>query len=601
MKLLTEMTDIPFSRRDFLTRASAAALFALIPAAGCKKKSPTAFSKDGAYTGVTTGKQGSAVTVPRSAGRLLLKNGIVVDGSGKPAFKGNVVLNGPAIELVTDKEVAFNGTTVDCEGKVIAPGVIDMHSHMDIAMAAPDYANIITPFTEQGVTTFIGGNCGYGSSAFRKDTKFGDLLYKKFYGLTNQNISISWRTIDQYNNHLKKIGITHNLANCLGYGTIRTSMRGYDPSTLTADERKEILLLIEEGLEQGACGVSFGLQYEPGLFVTYDEIVDVAKLLKKKDKIMTVHSRAYSSLSPTYPLNPLKPAHNIMAMKEMLDVARETGVRLQLSHLIFVGKDTWKNCGLALNMIEKARKQGVDVMFDTYAYHCGASVINVFLPSWFLGKAPGVFEEKGALRRLYAEFKIIQMLLGFGVEDIQITNANHAELNDYNGMFASDIAKKRGMGWFENFIDIAKKTEGRARVLNHKYSNPKLVKDMIRDPNSLFMTDAWIAPEGVQNPAAYGNFPKFIERGRDEGLLTLEETIRKMSGASAERFQIGNRGFIRKGYAADVLVFDYKKIRDNNTDIKTGERPDGIEYVFINGKRVLSKGLGEVARAGMVI
>ncbi len=601
MKLLTDMSDIPFSRRKFLATASAAALFALIPTAGCKKKSTTAFTKDGVFTGSNEVKPGRAVAVPRSAGRVLLKNGAVVDGSGRPAFRGSVVLNRDAIELITDKEVKFTGTTIDCAGKVIAPGIIDMHSHMDIAMPAPNYADLITPFTEQGVTTFIGGNCGYGSSAFKKDTKFEDLLYKKFYGLTNQNIRVSWRTFDEYNNHLKKIGITHNLANCLGYGTIRTSMRGYDPSPLTADEKKEILSLLEEGLEQGAYGVSFGLQYEPGLFVTYDEIADVARLLKKKDKIMTVHSRAYSSLSPTYPLNPLKPAHNIMAMEEMLKVARETGVRLQLSHLIFVGKDTWKNCGLALNLIEKARRQGVDVMFDTYAYHCGASVINVFLPSWFLGKAPGVFEDKAALRRLYIEFQVIQMLLGFGVDEIQITNANHPELNEYNGMFASDIAKKRGMGWFENFIDIAKKTEGRARVLNHKYSNPKLVSNMIKNPNSLFMTDAWIAPKGVQNPAAFGNFPKFIERTRDEGLIPLEETVRKMTGASAERFNLAKRGFIKKGYAADVLVFDYKNIKDNNTNVKTEERPDGIEYVFINGKRVLAGGRGGVVRAGRVI
>jgi len=242
--------------------------------------------------------------------------------------------------------------------------------------------------------------------------------------------------------------------------------------------------------------------------------MQVARLVKKHDKILTVHKKAYSSLSPTYPLVPFGAPHNILALKEMLDIARKTGVRLQVSHLIFVGTDTWDTCGKALAMIEKAQRDGVDVKFDTYSYHCGTSVISVVLPAWFLGRVPEVYNDRKALLRLEMEFRVIKFLLGFGYEDIQITNALQPDLDRYNGMFLGDIAEKRGMGQFENFIDMVKKTGGKARVLNHRYSSLDNVKELMRHPSSLFMTDAIPAPDGVQNPGSFGCFPRFLQFAR---------------------------------------------------------------------------------------
>jgi N-acyl-D-amino-acid deacylase len=212
------------------------------------------------------------------------------------------------------------------------------------------------------------------------------------------------------------------------------------------------------------------------------------------------------------------------------------------------------------------------------------------MPEWFLAEVPQAFESRASLLRLRAEITLIQKLLGFGYKDIQITEPNHPELNQYSGMFLPEIAKKRGMGQFENFIDFARQTDGKARVLNHNYSNEEQVKAMMRHPASLFQTDTEVALNGIQNPAAYGNFPRFLQYARDFRLLSLEEVVHKMTGAAAERFSIKDRGVLKKNFAADITVFDWENVKDNNTTTLTDQTPTGIEHVFINGQAAVANG-----------
>jgi len=367
-------------------------------------------------------------------------------------------------------------------------------------------------------------------------------------------------------------------------------------------------------MDEGAAGVSLGLQYEPGIFATGNELREIARLVKRKNKLLTVHLRAYSSLSPGYPMSTpqilldyVSPfdgyePHNLLAIDEMLNIARETGVRLQISHLIFVGTRTFKTCEDGLRRIDRAIQQGVDVKFDTYAYHCGQSIINVILPAWFLAKVPGAYNDKKMLSKLKSELGLIQRFLGFGTKDIQITYANSAELNQYNGMFLDQIAQKRGMDWFDNAMDIAQKSNGVANVLNHSYSNLPIIETLMRHPASLFMTDALPAPRGVQNPAFSGNFPRFFQLARENKIISREEAVYKMTGATAERYGIKDRGFLKEGFAADITVIDWNNISDNNTIRETSNAPTGIEAVFINGKQVLSKGkVNGAIKAGKII
>jgi len=578
-------------RRRFLRRlmktASASALFSVF-GSGVFGQSRARADQTRAAEAIV-GKSGKTPKIEvkgSDRSRLLLKNGLIVDGTGEKAYQGDLLINGGAIEAVAPGEIEFAGETIDCAGKVVAPGFIDMHSHMDWVLPAKGHHELKSPFTAQGITTFVTGNCGYGVAGFKKNSRFREMLESKTGGL----YSMSWDTMEGYFNHLERQGITHNMANLAGNGTTRASICGFEADPLNDDEMKELLYLLEEALDQGAYGVSLGLQYEPGIFATLPELKKVAQLVKRKDKIVTVHMKAYSSLSGTYPLEFYGTPHNILALEDMLNLARETGVRLQLSHLIFVGERTWKTYDKVIELIDEAIKEGVDVKFDTYAYHCGNSIINVFMPEWFLAQVPEAFESRTALLRLRAEITMITKLLGFGFGDIQITEPNHPELNQYSGMFMPDIAKKRGMGQFENFVDFSKKTDGEARVLNHRYSNEEQVKDMMRHPASLFQTDTEVALAGVQNPAAYGNFPRLLQYSRDFQLLSLEEVIHKMTGAAAERFFIKDRGLLRKNFAADITVFDWNNVKDNNTPEKTSEAPTGIEHVFINGQPALANG-----------
>ena len=572
-------------RRGFLRRlmkaASASVLFSIF-GSGVFSRSRARADQTG-VGGTMAEKPGYTPKIEVSGSnrsRLLLKNGLIVDGTGNEAYQGDLLINSDTIEAITPGEIEFAGETIDCAGKVIAPGFIDMHSHMDWVLPAEGHHELKTPFTAQGITTFVTGNCGYGVAGFRKDSQFREILESKAGGL----YSMPWDTMEEYFNHLGQQGITHNMANLAGHGTTRASIRGFQAGPFTDDEMKEMLYLLEEALDQGAYGVSFGLQYEPGIFAAPPELKKVTELVKRKDKIVTVHMKAYSSLSGTYPLELFGTPHNILAIEDMLNLAKETGVKLQLSHLIFAGERTWKSYDKAIELIEEAIKEGIDVKFDTYAYHCGSSIINVFMPEWFLSEVPEAFESRTSLLRLRAEITLIEKLLGFGYKDIQITEAFHPELDQYNGMFLTDIAKKRGMGQFENFVDFARQTDGKARVLNHRYSNLEQVKAMMQHPASLFQTDTEVARSGLQNPAAFGNFPLFLQYARDFGLLSLEEVIHKMTGAAAERFSIKDRGVLRKNFAADITVFDWNNVKDNNTTEKTDETPTGIEHVFINGQ-----------------
>jgi len=592
------------SRRRFLSFAGKTiALFSALPllikSMGSKAKAAT----------VSPGVPKSMVTM-QDGNYILLKNGFIVDGSGKKGFNGSLLIHDNKIEKISAREITGAAQVIDCTGLVIMPGIIDAHSHMDWYLPIKGHDELKLPFTAQGVTTFMAGQCGYGVAGFRKKSNFMNMI-----GLGEKGLfRIEWETMAQYFDHVKRIGMTHNMMTLAGHGTTRTSIRGFNAAPMTRDEMKEMLALLEQAMDEGASGVSLGLQYEPGIFTNGEELREIAKLVKRKNKLLTVHLRAYSSLAPGYPMSIPKilldyvspfdgyEPHNLLAIDEMLNIARDTGVRLQISHLIFVGTRTFKTCGDGLKRIDKAIQQGVDVKFDTYSYHCGQSIINVVLSPWFLAKVPGAFSDKKMLSKLKSELGTIQRFLGFGYNDIQITYANHEDLNQYNGMFLGEIAKKRGMDWFDCTMDIAHKSNGKASVLNHSYSNLEIIETLMRHPASLFMTDALPAVKGVQNPAAYGNFPRFFQLAREKNLISLEEAVYKMSGATAQRYSIKDRGFLREGLAADITVFDWKNIRDNNTLAETSKTPTGIQAVFINGKQVVKKGKIDAAiKAGKII
>ena len=522
-----------------------------------------------------------------TAGRdILLKNGWIIDGTGTPGFRGDVRIAGGRIIDVAAEISAPTAETVDCGGKVIAPGFIDMHSHNDWFLPSADQEIFTRSFLAQGITTFVGGNCGFSAASLDPESPHHQTAADNLF--RSAGITPDWNGLPGYAVRLNEAGATHNIALLAGHGTARSNICGFQSKPLTGDQRRQLLDNLAKTMDNGAVGVSLGLQYEPGIFADREELLAVARLVKQRDKILTVHARALSALSGTYPLKPFGRAHNLLAIEEMLSIARETGVRLQFSHLIFVGKKSWSTLDEALSLFDGAIADGVDVKFDTFSHHCGASLIHVVLPGWFLAKVPGAYRQPLDRLRLWAEMQAMSPLLGFGYGDIMLTFADDDAFNAHNGRFVADIAAARGTSNFLTFMDITIASQGLARVLMFRYSTPEIVGELMRHPASLFMTDAWIEPRGIQNPAAVGAFPRFLQRVREGKLISLEAAIHKMTGAAAERFNLSGRGVLKRGNAADIVVFDADAVADRTEVTATDRSPTGIDHVFVNG--VLMKG-----------
>ncbi|MGB5351383.1 MAG: amidohydrolase family protein [Polyangiales bacterium] len=529
--------------------------------------------------------------------RTLLRDGLIVDGTGGAARRGSVLLDGRRIVALGDLPREA-GTSVDCEGKVIAPGFIDAHSHMDF-FSASENPHHFDSFTAQGVTTFVAGNCGFSPFGFAPDTKHRSLLEDSLFKAARE--TIDWNSFAEYREVLGGLGLTHNFVHLVGHGAARTSLSGFEARRLSEPERAQMIEILDTALTEGAAGVSFGLQYKPGVFARLEELDEVARLVKRHDKLLTVHAKAYSSFSGTYPMIPFGRPHNLKAIDDMLSLARRTGVRLQFSHLIFVGSQTWKTVDEALGLFDRAIADGVDVCFDMFPYGCGATLLNTLLPEWFMAGMPGALHKPLARARLRLEAEVGFRLVGFGYPQIQITNASCAEYDEYNGRFLPDIAARVGKSNFDTMLDILDKSNAQARVLFHDYYNDEIIDRLMQHPAAIFATDSWPELGGHQNPAAFGTFPRFLRKARERGTLSLEAAVHKMTGAAAKRFRLANRGRLEEAAAADVVVFDWHDVRDRNND--TGNAtPSGIEYVFVNGQPILQSGALNLQRgAGEVL
>ena len=532
---------------------------------------------------------------------ILLKGGLIVDGSGGASYTANILIRSGKVARISPRALRSAGVIIECAGRVVAPGFIDAHSHLDWHIPLKGHDELKYPFLAQGITTVVAGNCGLSAAGFREGSAWKERVSAMLAvgppaalnlaarrnpqaarnppsAARNPPLAMQWDTVAEYLARLESSGTSQNIALLVGHGSTRASIRGNDASPLHPYEIMELLWLLEHAMDQGARGVSLGLQYEPGAFARPDELREVARLVKKKGKILAVHPRAFA---------PVRRGQSLQALTEVIDIARATGVRLQVSHLFFAGPRAWRTAEAGIAAIDAALKEGLDIGFDVTPYHCGASVIGVVLPSWFLARGSAGFGEASSLRRLKRELRVAERQIGFGPANIQVTNTLDPELAEHNGRFLHDVARMRRMAPVDALIDLSRRSGGHAKVLLHHDSTDRIVEALIRHPAALFMTDAWVEHSGVQNPAAYGAFPRLLQLARDRRLLPLEEAVRKMTGAAAERFGLSGRGRLAEGLPADITVFDWDNIRDNTTPTDTSAAPQGVEYVFVNGKKII--------------
>jgi N-acyl-D-amino-acid deacylase len=346
-----------------------------------------------------------------------------------------------------------------------------------------------------------------------------------------------------------------------------------------------MMALLEDGLKEGACGVSLGLMYEPGLYAPFDELKEVAQLCEKYDLPLTVHTRALSAVSMAYP-NLLGRPHLLRALDEFEKLARGTKMKIQYSHALFVGKTSLKYKDQAIEIVDRMRKAGVDVMFDIFVNDVGASVITVIMPVWY--QALSAAEKRKPLNKLKFTLlvNITKALLGFGFDNIVIAYAGDGN-EQFEGKTVHAIALELGMSDIDAYLHVCEASDFAGRVLMSPQNTRKMTSEMSQHDHVLLMTDAWVEEKGTQYQAIYDCFPKFLHLSLNGQGDTMPGTIRKMTGATADRFSLKDRGYIRPGYFADVTIFNEDELKNGTPDAGGSF---GIETVFINGRKVLDKG-----------
>jgi N-acyl-D-amino-acid deacylase len=513
---------------------------------------------------------------------LLIKNAEIFDGLDENAKNGHVLVEGDRISAVLDREPSsFAGEVLDAAGLTVSPGFIDTHSHNDFYGVLPNAQKYIRPFVEQGITTQVAGNCGFSTLGIDPGTPYSEDLFA-FFAPNPDYKKVStfagWAAaVDRYS--------PVNMACLCGHGTIRTSLRGLGPGALTATEADAMERLIERELEAGAAGLSYGLMYDPSMYGGAEELPRLAKVAAKHDKLITFHARALSRFSTSYP-ELFGRAHNLRALDEVLDIAEKSGAKTHISHVIFVGRNTWNTLEETISLIDGANTRGLDLTFDIYPFDFGASTITVALPAWYRGLASGEKRKFLVRLRLRAEIFATRKLLGFGFNDVQVSYAGAAH-PEYTGRRISEIAREKGISEFDAYIGVIDETGPETTVIMYSYMNDRIIDLLSRHPKTGYMTDAWITDEGMQNLAAFGTFPKFLRLSREGKAETLGRMIRKMTSQAAERFGLKNRGRIAPGCYADLAIFDRNAIAESG-----GESPPiGMPHVIINGEFAVRDGV----------
>ncbi len=514
--------------------------------------------------------------------KQLLKNAKIYDGTGAEPFAGDVLIDGDRIAKVGVGITDGADAVYNLKGKSLAPGFIDGHSHNDWYAIKKEPLPYFEPFIRQGIATFVTGNCGLSTIGFEPDSPYVDKLGGGLFGF--RGTTGAYGTLDEFFAAVDG-NMPCNLSVLAGHCSARAAVSGYANRKLTPEEEAAMLAILEKALQQGAAGLSLGMMYEPGLYADVEEQRKVAELCVKYNKPLTVHPRAESKASMAYP-QLLGRSHLLRAFDELVDISKGTPLKLHYSHAIFVGRSSFKDKGELLQMMENLRRTGTDVTYDIYNECLGVSVITVILPGWYQGMSAEEKKKPFNRLKLAALVRATSLLLGFGFKDIVVAYIGPG-YERFEGKSVHRIAREEGMSDIDAYLMLCELSDFKGRVNMGPYSTPDIISDFEHDEHCLYMTDAWVEDHGIQNPAIYDCYPKFLR----DSLLgtgdTMPNTVRRMTGAIADRFMLPERGYLKEGYFADLTVFDENMIRAGVPD--RGE-PFGIEKLFINGTLVLDKG-----------
>jgi N-acyl-D-amino-acid deacylase len=517
---------------------------------------------------------------------IKIVNGMLFDGSGAEAQRLDVGITGDSIASLGDLAAAEARQTIDAEGCLVCPGFIDAHTHSDsYLLIEPTSPSKI----HQGVTTEICGNCGASAAPV---TSFEHLPSD----WADKSYPSKWSTTAEFRELIEAQGIGVNMVMMVGHNTLRRSFAGYENRAVTEDEMAVMVRNLEESLDAGAAGLSTGLIYAPGMFAPTEEIIKLAEITGRHGGIYTSHMRSEGD-------------QLLEAISETINIGEKTGVRVQISHLKVSGRNNWHKIDAALELIQQARARGLQVAADRYPYVFGATDLDVVFPEWASDGG-----REGVLARL---------------EDPDICSRLRAELIDsrdydeWGGVLVGstvhhDNFRFRGL----SLIDVAVLLELPHPVdaIFHLCRNDKMMTGaffagmsednmyrILKEPYVMLGSDASLrslsGPLGSDypHPRAYGSVPRFLRMVIDKKIMPMQEAVRKMTSLPAQQFSLGQRGEIREGYAADIVVFNSDKLKDHATYAAPHAFASGVSHVLVNGKAVLADGRPTGCLSGRVI
>jgi len=554
-------------------------------------------------TGLTVASLLVVVSAQQPAQRfdLLIKNGRVFDGSGNPWFPADIAVAGGRIVAVGRLGEVQAGRVIDASGKYVSPGFIDIHSHADDGsgprggLRDPDPARRAAPnLVSQGITTVV----------------------------VNQDGRSPWPLTDQ-RSHLEKNGIGPNAMLLVGHGTVRRSVMGDDVKRpARPDEITRMRALVREALQQGAVGMSAGLEYEPGRWSTTEEVTELAKELPAFNGVYISHERSEGSDPLWYvPSQDGPTAPTLLdAVRETIEIGEKSGARVVASHLKAKGEHYWGSSAAAATLIQRARDRGVDVWADQYPYPTsGTDGSTVLIPAWAT-RPPGAGPNQpptnraDVLRRVLGDPSSAKLVRSDIAHEIRrrggaenITVYEYTDKTLY-GKSLAEIARLWKLDAVETAIKIQLEglttRNGGARMRGFSMAEIDM-ETIAKQPWVATSTDGGIAlpADGPQTHARfYGSFTRKIRHyALDRGAITLESAIRSATSLPARIMDLKDRGHIREGFAADLIVFDLATIRDKATFFEPHQHSEGIDHVFINGIAVVDAGKLTGATPGRVL
>jgi N-acyl-D-amino-acid deacylase len=524
---------------------------------------------------------------------ILIKNGVILDGTGKPPISVDLGVSQGRITLLAKDIEQEAVSTIDASGLHVAPGFIDPHTHSELTLLANPLAE---SKIRQGVTTEIVGNCGGSPGPL-----LGAAMGEEQASAEILGVDVDWTSLGGYLERVKRQGSAVNVVTLVGHNTIRGAVLGFEDVQPTPEQQAELEYLVAEAMEQGACGLSTGLFYPPGYYAHTGEVIGLAKAAARYGGLYASHVRSETD-------------RLFEAVEEAIEIGQQADIAVQISHIKLEGYRNWGGIDQLVGILENAGSRGVNIGCDQYPYDAGLSWLAYILPYW--AQAGGALAVAERLRdpqvrsQLREDWEVNRSQWeergGMQEWDDLLITACHAR-SEVQGETVAAIATDEGKDPFDTALDLIVISEGQVECVCFGQLEDN-VRALMRHPLVVVGSDGEsLAPYGIlaesmTHPRSYGTFPRVLGHYvRQEKVLSLEEAVKKMTSVTATRFGLTDRGMIREGAWADLVLFDAHTVVDKATYTDPHKYPVGIPYVIVNGIVVIDQGRHTNALPGQVL